>query len=197
MSTALLQPEELDHLLAALVDGELSGQQFLALQHLLSQDPAAEAYYRQYMRLCALLEFDRAAETGDDAETPDAGVPAESLPSILPAITFTPPSASGQPSPVIVPTGFPGAGGYFASGWPVAYLLATIIFGIGLVVGAVVHVSTPSQMAQPVTPGRAANPQFPIPNPSAVVARITGMVDCEWERPGFRVQGFRGCKSEI
>jgi hypothetical protein len=199
MSTALLQPEALDRLLAALVDGELSEQQFQALQHLLSQDPAAEAYYRQYMRLCALLEFDRAAETGDVAEISDNGAPTESLPFTLPAISLAPPSASGLPSPIVVPTGFHHAGGNFASGWPVAYLVATIIFGIGLVVGAVVHVSTPSQMAQLVTSGRAPNPQFPIPNPSAVVARITGMVECEWEGAGDRVQGSGTAnqKSEI
>ena len=31
---------------------------------------------------------------------------------------------------------------YFSSGWPVAYLIATVIFGIGLLIGS--HVQCPS-----------------------------------------------------
>ena len=64
VTTPLPQPEELHELLIALSDGELSGEQFARLQQLLRQDPAAQAYYRQYMRLCALLEFERAAGEG-------------------------------------------------------------------------------------------------------------------------------------
>ena len=40
-----------------------------------------------------------------------------------------------------------GTVGYFSSGWPVAYLVATAIFGIGLLIGSLVHVSQPAQIA--------------------------------------------------
>ena len=35
----------------------------------------------------------------------------------------------------------PGTVGYFSSGWPVAYLIATVIFGIGLLIGSLTPVS--------------------------------------------------------
>ncbi len=53
MTSLLSQPDELHELLTALTDGEMSGEQFGRLQQLLLQNPAAQAYYRQYMRLCA------------------------------------------------------------------------------------------------------------------------------------------------
>ena len=37
---------------------------------------------------------------------------------------------------------------HFASGWLVAYLVATVVFAIGLVIGAFVHVSHPSQLSR-------------------------------------------------
>ena len=73
--------------------------------------------------------------------------------------------------------------GYFSSGWPVAYMVATVIFGIGLLIGSVVHVSQPAQVArQSSVPSRAV--EEPKMEP---VGRITGMVDCRWE--GSEVRG--------
>ena len=68
-----------------------------------------------------------------------------------------------------------GTVGYFSSGWPVAYLVATVIFGIGLLIGSLVHVSQPvagCQAIRPVSPSRLAALA------DAIVGRITGMVDC-------------------
>jgi hypothetical protein len=62
---------------------------------------------------------------------------------------------------------------YFSSGWPVAYLAATVILGIGLVIGAVTHVSRPAQIVRQSAP--LLSPLSPLPS---VVGQITGMVDC-------------------
>jgi hypothetical protein len=78
---------------------------------------------------------------------------------------------------------------YFSSGWPIAYLVATVVFAAGLVIGAIVHVSQPGQYVGPSRSLEAPNPQSPIPNSSSIVARITGTVDCVWEGAGDRVQG--------
>ena len=43
----------------------------------------------------------------------------------------------------------PGVVGSFSSGWPAAYLIATVIFGIGLLIGSLVPVSQPVQVARP------------------------------------------------
>jgi hypothetical protein len=88
----------------------------------------------------------------------------------------TPPSDT--PASGILPATFHSSAGYFASGWPVAYLVATVIFAIGLIVGTLVHVSTPTQVVQP----SSSLPSLPAPRPS-IVGRITGMVDCEWSEP--------------
>ena len=73
--------------------------------------------------------------------------------------------------------------GCFSSGWPVAYLIATVIFGIGLLIGSHVYMSGSEQLARQSAPNRTSNPQSLIPNPSPkapLVGRITGMVDCQW-----------------
>ena len=84
--------------------------------------------------------------------------------------------------------------GCLSSGWPLAYLVATVIFGIGLFVGSVVHVSQPAQVARQTVP-------LPCPLSSlpSIVGRITGMVDCKWEGSGVRGQGSgaENQKSEI
>ena len=66
---------------------------------------------------------------------------------------------------------------YVSSGWPLAYLVATVIFGVGLLVGSRVHVSQPEQVARQSVP--LPSPLSPLPS---IVGQITGMVDCRWER---------------
>jgi hypothetical protein len=84
-------------------------------------------------------------------------------------------------------TGFNNTIGFFSSGWPVAYLVATVIFAIGLAVGARTYVSHSAQIA--VQSPRAAQGQSQPERELESVGRITGMVDCQWEGSGFRVQG--------
>ena len=69
--------------------------------------------------------------------------------------------------------------GYFSSGWPVAYLMATVIFGVGLLIGSLMHVSQPAAGRQAIVgaqPGGCVEPKMEL------VGRITGMVDCKWEK---------------
>jgi hypothetical protein len=118
------------------------------------------------------------------------------------------PSSSDPP----LPPPFPASGffttthhgplGFISSGWPVAYLLATLIFGIGLIVAALVHVSGPTDVVQQSGRNAPSHSPSPIPNPSPKapsVARITGMVDCVWEGAGGREQATTAAnqKSEI
>ena len=81
---------------------------------------------------------------------------------------------------------------HFSSGWPAAYVIATAIFAIGLIVGALVHVSAPVQYANPARSDRLPSPQSQNVDPSSIVGRITGMVDCVWEESSSPDQ-----KSEI
>ena len=65
---------------------------------------------------------------------------------------------------------------YVSSGWPVAYLVATVIFGIGLSIGSFVHVSRSALVAK-----QSLMPNGSVSEPKEeLVGRITGMVDCQW-----------------
>ena len=143
-------------------------------------------------------EFEQLLRESDDAcrlylECVDVSVV---LPSILSAIPdeespsdigfLEQPQAAFPPAPLALDGVWHGAVGYFASGWPVAYLIATVIFGLGLLIGSHVYVSQPAQVARLLSvPSRVdAEPK------NEPVGRITGMVDCQFEEgSGFRVQG--------
>jgi hypothetical protein len=125
------------------------------------------------------------------AEALVTGIPTGSDPLPIVAEDLLPEVSAAQSIPMPAPFGHTlyGMVGHFSSGWPVAYLIATVVFGIGLVIGAIVHVSQPGAYVGPPNSDRIPTHQCPIPIPSSIVARITGMVDCEWEGSGFRVEG--------
>jgi hypothetical protein len=78
--------------------------------------------------------------------------------------------------------------GYF-SGWPVAYLIATVILGVGLVIGTITHVSRPGQVAYIAAPAVDA-PKTSLQPSTGGVGRITGMVECQWV--DLHAQAFDG-----
>ena len=73
----------------------------------------------------------------------------------------------------------PGPSGYFAEGMPLAYLLATVITGLGLLIGSLVPVSHPEQVARSAAPASVVEPK------AELVGRITGTVDCKGEKKGL------------
>jgi hypothetical protein len=74
------------------------------------------------------------------------------------------------PAITVLSTAPYGVSGYF-SDWSVAYLIATVIFGIATLIGSVIYVSHPVQVAQ-----RSVS----IPSLPSTVGQITAMVDCKW-----------------
>ena len=71
-----------------------------------------------------------------------------------------------------------GAFGYLSSGWPVAYLIATVIFGIGALIGSFTYVTHHVQVAERL-PNVTINRMVPEPQ-KELVGRITSVVDCQW-----------------
>ena len=74
-------------------------------------------------------------------------------------------------------------------------MIATVICGVSLLVGSIVPVSQPVQVAKqsvlPTTFGRGAGGEGSdnVTHSRPVVGRITGMVDCQWvQGPESRVQ---------
>ena len=70
-----------------------------------------------------------------------------------------------------------------SSGWPAAYLIATVIFAMGLIVGSHTYISPPKEVAVQFDRG-VASPDTKSASPmqarSQHIGRITGMVDCVW-----------------
>ena len=162
--TANPLPSELHTMVDAACADAMSEADLHALAAMLSDSPEAQQVYLKYCRMHVELFFccgeERLNQTIlDDIRAEKAASPATPLPSILAAPI----------SPAI---------NYFSSGWPVAYLVATVIVAIGLVVGAFVRVSQPSHLVTPSSPHPSRLSPFP-----AAVARITGLVDCVWEGP--------------
>jgi hypothetical protein len=191
---------DLAFLLPRLAEDALTPATFRQLEHLLDSDASARTEYRRHMAVHAMLYWrwhnrDRgqalsAADIhgGGIAEF-DAQPP---LPHDLPQAW--PAGIAPWPPHLFSPgSDRHGAFGYLDSGWPVAYLVATVVFAIGFLVGAVVHVSQPPHVVRDSVP----QPAVFAPNPTTV-ARITAMVDCEWEGAGSAEQDSgANQKSEI
>jgi hypothetical protein len=83
-------------------------------------------------------------------------------------------------SPSFLTTTLPGTTGWFSSGWPVAYLIATLVVGIGLWISSVTPALYPQQIAKRSSSTRGIESA---PEPQMVsVGRITGMAECRWAR---------------
>ena len=189
--------EQLWSLTAAMCDGTITEEERDSLEAILRSSEDARLFYAAYMDLHGRMLWRyrgaRADESAAESQSSLADVP----------VVYAAEPGAAIPSPTIH-----GAASYFSSGWPVAYLVATVIFAIGLLAGSILHVSQPTEATLPSTAsGRGAGGEgasLPSPgtdrrlvgrgaggegNVSSIVGRITGMVDCVWEGTGNRDQG--------
>jgi hypothetical protein len=68
-----------------------------------------------------------------------------------------------------------------SSGWPMAYLIATLVVGIGMLVGAFTYISQPVHVANRIRPAIQESTTPFQTRERVTVGRITGMADCRWE----------------
>ena len=179
-------PDALRPLIDAAFNGSITVRQADELKTLLRSDREARRAYCEYSAietgLFLLIHGRKASEAVSERLHADA-IDAHSarqaaIPPSVPAVGY--PSAT-----------FLGTVG-LSSGWPVAYLIATVIFAVGLLAGTVIHVSRPDARPQLVV--AAAHPRPSGSDPSSAIARVTAMVDCVWEGAAFRVQGSGAAK---
>ena len=78
-----------------------------------------------------------------------------------------------------LPTVHGSLAGGLSSGWPVAYLIATVIVGLGLTIAAFMHVSRNVGPANQYSSTVAGHGIERVP-PTEVVGRITALADCKW-----------------
>ena len=158
---------EVRSLIEAVCDGMANDVQVRNLESLLLADEEARNFYVDLLDLDAKLQrLVGSLQEGDAA--------------LREFIAFELMS-SQQPTPAFVSTTLHTTLGYFSEGMPLAYLLATMIVGVGLLIGSQIYVSGPEQVAWQLSPATndkgTHDPQVPF------VGRITGMVDCRWSDP--------------
>ena len=164
--------EEIYRLAGAVLARDISATEFQRFEHLVTHDVAACDWYVEFM--CDAYNLRTRPKLGpvNVANLPIAVFPSDDNRGV---------TRPAPAPPVIGLLGgaWHGTVGYFSSGWPLAYLVATVIFGVGLLVGSVVHVSQPAQVArQSSVPSRTD-----AETKKEIVGKITGMVDCEWSSP--------------
>ena len=136
----MTQPQEqlveLRALVAQVREGQPTPEQGARLQQMLVEGPSARRMYARYGALQALLEL---AIAGMEAQRPATAalelsggwLPAtveedqsrEPMSAIFPVLSFSNPTLHGSIS-------------YFPEGMPLAYLIATVVTGLGLSIGA-------------------------------------------------------------
>ena len=159
---------EVCQLLWTIGDGSFLPRDIDRLEQLTSENPELQNVAIEFAAMYSMLHWEHHRPESSNTAGAAKAV-STSQPSTFPLLTTT----------------LHGAIAYFSSGWPVAYMIATVIFGVGLLIGSLVPVSQPAQVArQSSVPSRVdAEPK------TQLVGRITGMVDCKWgQGPGSRVQ---------
>ena len=87
-------------------------------------------------------------------------------------------------------TAYHGTLAYFSQIGPLSYLIATVLFGLGLLVGSWITVGHPVLVAE--HSARPAPEKSPPMAEPLLVGRITGMADCHWvNRETARLQQSR------
>jgi hypothetical protein len=172
MSCSASSDERLKALVDRICDGILTQREAAELETLLLDNPQAQRRYQSLVRLDGYLrrEFRQQKQSAAPSSPPLVLLDAETARNPF---------------------------GHSSSGWPMAYLVATMVMVCGLVVLSYTYVSHPSS---PVRRSMDASARLANASPKATaVGQITGMIDCVWEGTGGRAwgSGVANRKSEV
>ena len=170
--------DEVQTLLDQLALDELTIEQAARLEELACDDSAIRERYIHWVSALSVLRLQARLWNDVGAVTDVCSPEPEPQPASVPQTQPVTPALSGV---------FQDAVGFFGSGWPVAYLIATVVFGLGLIIGSMVRAPQPTELA--VNSHFSSTLPYTISSLPCVVGRVTGMADCVWEGSGFRVQG--------
>jgi hypothetical protein len=160
---------ELCQLLWKISDGSSLPEDVDRLEQLTSEDPEIQALAAEFAALYGMLHWTR------------RGPPRPNItPNAKDGSAFQHP-----PAAIFIARAGDDATGFFSSGWPVAYVVAIVVLGIALVVGALVPVTRPAPLADPFPSTAKSQPSPELKTP--FVGQITGVADCRWTDPKARI----------
>lgn len=161
---------EIHRLVTECLEGVADAAAVERLDRLVAGDPQARALYLEYLRDSIGLRYIVSTSEGNQADIDLPPAESDDKNAAGPSIDALPVASL----PTLGSFGiWPGAVGYFSSGWPAAYLIAIVVFGIGLAITSLVRVSHPGRVADE-TPSIVSERRVD------AVGRITGAVDCVW-----------------
>ena len=170
---------ELDELANAQCEGVLTDLQAARVEELVTDNAQLRRHYIVYLQIHALAERNREI-AGEDATVggltkEDIGKLAISFPASSTAVSFQPPSINDVPHGFFS-TALHGTISYFSQEIPFSLLIATVVTGLGLLLGSMIYVSGPEHIAKRSSPvPTAIDPRLEI------VGQISGMFDVKWE----------------
>ncbi len=185
-----MSPHELESLMIACIESSDDCRQPLRIESAVGDDLDALAAYVEEMRIHAMLQW-------RFKEQRTAAVLSELLPKESPSsfgtsplghsvkdafpIAAEDPIVTEASSSSCLPFKLNAPPIYLTSGWPAAYLIATVIFAVGALVGTFTHVSQPVGIVQQASNSVARSTVANLLPEATFVGRITGMVGCMWE----------------
>ena len=193
MSKNRINVDRVFELVGKICDEGATQDDLLELDSMVKGNPAARKHYLGYCQMHSALRLELRASRATLAACQQISSEAFPEEDALFNAEQTAPSVC-ESSPAVPPMPRFSTFGFFSEDLPLAYLVATVITGLGLLIGAFTHVSQPEQMfvqASKNTQRETAIAENP-PLASAV-GQITGMVDCKW----FVGSGQEDSKSEI
>jgi hypothetical protein len=176
------------HIADAVCAGTASDEELHELEARVVADENIRSLYIAYCQLHSALGLELRGQragmlTRETIRTDVLTAAANDFPDGMPTSHLGIPVA---PAASILSSTLHGMVGYLPEGLPFAYLVATVLVGIGLLIGSLVHVSQPTQVVKDSLPPvrSVAEPEMEF------VGRITGMVDCQWETEGLGIRGW-------
>ena len=170
-----------------LCEGQLTDEEGSQLKTQLADSEESRQIFAGYNALVALLELEVPTLTSDACGTSEFDLmedeAGENGARNIHSATSTFPGLGLSGIPWIGPTS------YMSSGWPVAYLVATVMTAFGLIICANMYISPPSQVVGPTAvEWSAVSPASRDSMQQVVVGRVTGMADCKWAGSGENSQ---------
>jgi hypothetical protein len=179
MSDEPVRAERLFELAGMICDGSASDTELSELDACLRDDPLSRDRYLGYcwMHVSLATELQMQQAVQQVHRQISAG------PVIPPVIVANDFGTTAIETPVSAPVSVPAmiwrnSMGFVSSGWPVAYMVATVVLGIGIVVGLLLRVSAPVEVVSQ-RPAVAKNMAVKAPQ-QEFVGHVTGMADCRF-----------------